>query len=144
MFFPKQELIELTSDDFKLSDDNKLKIKDERKSFVIFLTDNVHSRQTKDIWLYLSTKIAGVNFFFVDLTKNEDVKQVITEYNNDLKSPYRHFTCSNFPLMLYYKNGEPFEKYIGVVSQYDLRNWCLTSITDKKENDEEEQGDQVI
>ena len=130
LYYPGQKIIVLKSEDFTLNDgDLKIGIKEKVLTFVLFLDASTLSHKMFPIWDKLSTSIAGAKFATCDMLNESDVAITFSSVAADRNSKYMKLAMQIPPFILNYRNGEPKKKYLGVMSEYDIRNWCLNEIS---------------
>lgn len=128
-YYPGQKIINLKTNDFTLDETLKIGIKEKILSFVLFLDDSKSSHKIAVIWDKLSTSVAGAKFCICDLLKESDIANSFSSLANDHNSKFRKFATQIPPFILAYREGEPTKKYLAVMSEHDIRHWCLNEIS---------------
>lgn len=133
-YFPEQKIIQTKAKDFTLDKDLKFNLKEKVISFVLFVDSSRNSQKMQVIWAKLAKTIAGAKFSLCDLQTEIDVANTLNEIINNHNSEHREFLTDTLPFILCYRNGSVKEKYSGVMSEYDIRNWCLQLISGSDTN----------
>lgn len=121
--FPNHETIFLTQNDFKISKDKILTLKENKTVVVLFYSDNNSSKKLVSMFNSLSKKIlpGSLSKYNTDLNDEKlNFKHDILYVDNGVKEI---FNQKNIPIIIGYKNGAPVSVFNETMTEFNLLNF---------------------
>lgn len=132
--FTKPALKNLTSNDFILNTEEKLKLKDKNCCVVLFHNHNGESVYTIDLFDCVAKKTIGPIFMICDLTSQNEIDLVFKSMLSNSDNNSHLVKLEQIPIIVSYKNGIPQNVYNGNMIEHELFDYIadITCSSDYK------------
>jgi len=122
--FAQQRITFLSANDFELSTQMRLTLKNKGCYLVLFHNNEPDSVRLAQIWTSLASKVVGPIFASCDLMAQQAVVQAFVEVSEDKNHPLHWMNLKKIPLVVSYRSGFPEAAYNGVISEVALMNYA--------------------
>lgn len=125
--FTTVKVKELGREDFYIGSRTPTMLKFSGCAIILFYipTDPV-SYAMQQIWAQLASTLAGISFFAINCSVQDEIVAAFKETGSDVDHPLYPFRIEGIPQIMVYRGGWPQAYYNGELSYDALQNYALT------------------
>lgn len=121
--FIKQNINNLSNEDFDFTDNKQLKLKNKKCCIILFCNNSTTSKYCLEMWSTISNTIIGAEFLYYDFSiqdKNNKMKEFLSEKpHNELS----WMILNNLPLIVSFSNGYIENLFEGNMVKSEILNF---------------------
>jgi len=124
--FAQNSVLKLTSNDFKLDTPERISLRKDECTIVLFYGNNNESNQLAKLWSQVAQETVGPTMAACNLVEEKKVATAMMEIKSMGSHPFHWASMRGYPFILDYRGGWPVAFYNGDRSVQAMLDWVMT------------------